>query len=183
MEQVRSNGEQKELRDEIVDLGTRYGIVTPYTSYLALEPNAQVQNITALPINGRRTSGAGQVAANSSAPSPAALKAEARATTGVAGVQQSKRAREQQEAERFDKDTLSSAVRTVGGKTFYLRDGVWTDAEFKLEARLPEISIRFSSDDYFALLKQKPRLAGFFALGEQVLVVFEEKVYRVTAGQ
>src|SRR6185436_16559412 len=38
MEQVRTNGEQKELRDEIVDLGTRYGIVTPYTSYLALEP-------------------------------------------------------------------------------------------------------------------------------------------------
>src|SRR5690242_3051456 len=42
MEQVRSNGEQKELRDEIVDLGTRYGIVTPYTSYLALEPNNAV---------------------------------------------------------------------------------------------------------------------------------------------
>ncbi|HKQ51598.1 MAG TPA: VIT and VWA domain-containing protein, partial [Pyrinomonadaceae bacterium] len=39
MEQIRTNGEQKELRDEIVDLGTRYGIVTPYTSYLALEPN------------------------------------------------------------------------------------------------------------------------------------------------
>jgi len=40
MEQIRSNGEQQELRDEIVDLGTRYGIVTPYTSYLALEPGA-----------------------------------------------------------------------------------------------------------------------------------------------
>src|SRR4029078_7968879 len=38
MEQIRTNGEQKELRDEIVDLGTRYGIVTPCTSYLALEP-------------------------------------------------------------------------------------------------------------------------------------------------
>ncbi len=37
MEQVRTNGENQELRDEIVDLGTRYGIVTPYTSYLALE--------------------------------------------------------------------------------------------------------------------------------------------------
>ena len=45
MEQVRSNGEQAELRDEIVDLGTRYGIVTPYTSYLALEPNAAPQSI------------------------------------------------------------------------------------------------------------------------------------------
>ena len=36
------NGEQRELRDEIVDLGTRYGIVTPYTSYLALEPDEAV---------------------------------------------------------------------------------------------------------------------------------------------
>jgi len=183
MEQVRSNGEQKELRDEIVDLGTRYGIVTPYTSYLALEPNAQVQNITALPPSGRRTSGTGQVAANSPAPPTAALRAEAaRITTGRAGVQQSKRAREQQEAERFDEDTLSSGVRTVGGKTFYLREGVWTDAEFRLEARLPESTIRFSSDNYFALLKQNPRLAAFFALGERVLVVFEGRVYRVIAG-
>ncbi|MGI9164936.1 MAG: vWA domain-containing protein [Pyrinomonadaceae bacterium] len=183
MEQVRSNGEQKELRDEIVDLGTRYGIVTPYTSYLALEPNAQVQNITALPPSGRRTSGTGQVAANSPAPPTAALRAEAaRITTGRAGVQQSKRAREQQEAERFDEDTLSSGVRTVGGKTFYQREGVWTDAEFRLEARLPESTIRFSSDNYFALLKQNPRLAAFFALGERVLVVFEGRVYRVIAG-
>src|SRR5688500_9294684 len=45
MEQVRTNGEQKELRDEIVDLGTRYGIVTPCTSYLALEDNRQSTNL------------------------------------------------------------------------------------------------------------------------------------------
>jgi hypothetical protein len=99
----------------------------------------------------------------------------------MAGVQQSKRSREQQEAERFDRDSLSSAVRTVSGKTFYLREGVWTDAEFKPEARLPETTMRFASDNYFALLKQKPRLADFFALGEQIVVVFEGRVYRVTA--
>ncbi|MBA2527637.1 MAG: hypothetical protein H0V18_17925 [Pyrinomonadaceae bacterium] len=107
--------------------------------------------------------------------------ADARATTGIAGVQQSKRSREQQEAERFDRDSLSSAVRTVGDKTFYLREGVWTDAEFKQEARLPETTMKFGSDDYFALLKQKPRLADFFALGERIVVVFEGKVYRITA--
>ena len=181
MEQVRTNGEQKELRDEIVDLGTRYGIVTPYTSYLALEPNAQPQEVT-------RISGVANVVGGvrrpspSSAPPPSPMKAaDARATTGVAGVQQSKRAREQQEAERFDRDSLSSAVRTVGGKTFYLREGVWTDAEFKPEARLPETAMKFGSDEYFALLKQKPRLADFFALGERIIVVFEGKVYRITA--
>ena len=163
-----------------MDLGTRYGIVTPYTSYLALEPNAPAKNITS-PQTSRRGSVAGGLASNSPAPPPAALKAEARAATGRAGVLQSKRAREQQEAERFDKDSLSDEVRTVGGKTFYLREGVWTDADFKLEARLPETSVRFSSDEYFALLKHKPRLADFFALGERVVVVFEGRVYRVLA--
>ena len=83
----------------------------------------------------------------------------------------------------IEKDKLSSAVKTVGGKTFYLRDDVWTDAEFKAEARLPETSLSFGSDEYFALLKQKPALAQFFALGERVVVVFEGRVYRVTTAK
>jgi hypothetical protein len=91
--------------------------------------------------------------------------------------------RQLREADRIDKDALSSAVRTVGGKTFYLRDSIWIDAEFKAEARLPETTIKFGSDEYFVLLKQKRRLAEFFALGERVIVVFEGRVYRVTAGQ
>lgn len=177
MEQVRTNGEQQELRDEIVDLGTRYGIVTPYTSYLALEPGAVVRDVTALPMNNRGLSGS-QV----NAPPPMMPKAaDARATTGAVAVQQSKRAREQQEVVRVDKDSLSSAVKTAGGKTFYLREGVWTDSEFKVGTNLPETVLKFGSDDYFALLRQKPRLAEFFSLGERVVVVFEGRIYRVTA--
>ncbi|HEX6039194.1 VIT and VWA domain-containing protein [Longimicrobium sp.] len=41
MEQIRSHGENRELVQEVTDLGTRFGIVTPYTSFLALEPGAQ----------------------------------------------------------------------------------------------------------------------------------------------
>ncbi|MEP6568486.1 MAG: VIT and VWA domain-containing protein [Acidobacteriota bacterium] len=173
MEQVRTNGEQQELRDEIVDLGTRYGIVTPYTSYLALEPGAVADDVTGLPLNGR---GNGQVFAN--APSPAKV-ADARATTGAAAVQQSKRAREQQEVMRIDKDAPSAAVKNIGGKTFYLREGVWTDAEFKPGASLPETVVKFGSDEYFALLKQKPQLATFFSLGERVIVILDGRIYRV----
>jgi Ca-activated chloride channel family protein len=177
MEQIRSNGEQLELRDEIVDLGTRYGIVTPYTSYLALEPGAVALDGANTPMNNRGFS-AGQVFSN--AP-PAAQPADARVTTGQAAVQQSKRARAQQEMIRVEKDSLSSAIKTAGGKTFYLREGVWTDSEFKAGATLPETAVKFGSDGYFALLKQKPRLAEFFSLGEQVVVVFEGRIYRVNA--
>jgi len=178
MEQVRTNGEQQELRDEVVDLGTRYGIVTPYTSYLALEPGAGVrpQDVTGLPMNNRGF-GNGQVFQNAPAAAPKA--ADARATTGAVAVQQSKRAREQQEVMRVEKDTPSYAIRIAGGKTFYLREGVWIDSEFKPDTKLPETAVKFGSDDYFALLKQKPRLAEFFSLGERVVVVFEGRIYRV----
>jgi Ca-activated chloride channel family protein len=180
MEQVRSNGEQQELRDEIVDLGTRYGIVTPYTSYLALEPGATVtRDVTNLPMNNRGTRG-GQVFAN--APPPAPKVADARATTGAIAVQQSKRAREQQDAMRVETELDSPAIRNAGGKTFYLRDGVWTDSEFKADAKLPVTEVKFGSDEYFALLKQKPRLSQYFSLGERVVVVFDGRIYRVNAG-
>ena len=78
---------------------------------------------------------------------------------------QSKRARAQQDAERVDKDE-SNAIRIAGGKTFYLRDGVWTDADFKAGTTLPETAVKFGSDEYFALLKQKSRLAASSRWGE-----------------
>ncbi len=196
MEQVRSNGEQKELRDEIVDLGTRYGIVTPYTSYLALESNSDAASpvtssnnnfvlggeissrpSSSLPVNGRAAGGAGKMPP----PAPKDAKEVAKATTGEFAVQQSKRAREQQDVVRVESETPQESVRKVGDKTFYLRAGVWTDSEFKQDARLPETTLVFGSDEYFALLKREPQLARYFALGERVLVVFKDKAYRVGA--
>jgi Ca-activated chloride channel family protein len=37
LEEIRLHGEKAELKDEIVSLGKKYGIVTPYTSYLVVE--------------------------------------------------------------------------------------------------------------------------------------------------
>jgi Ca-activated chloride channel family protein len=179
MEQVRSNGEQKELRDEIVDLGTRYGIVTPYTSYLALEDGAVSQNkfLVGQPINGRQNRE--KVFGGLSAPSASAPKVEAQ--TGADAVALSKMQREQQDVIRVDEAPPSNAVRRVAGKTFYLIDGVWTDSEFKAEAKLPETVVVFGSDEYFALLKQNSNLGNYFSLGERVLVVLDNRVYRVNA--
>jgi Ca-activated chloride channel family protein len=173
MEQIRLNGEQRELRDEIVDLGTRYGIVTPYTSYLALEQDAV--NIT-----GVRRDNRGFLSGRAPAAAPKA--ADMSATTGQAAVTLSKQARAQQEVARMETETASSLVKNVGGKTFYLRDEVWTDSEFKPGMTLPVTVIKFGSDEYFTLLKQKRQLGDFFSLGEKVIVVFEGRIYKVIAG-
>jgi len=191
MEQVRTNGEQKELRDEIVDLGTRYGIVTPYTSYLALEDNAVSRGFTNGPINGRadslnllRNKAPASQPTMAQSVGGAVAPADAptlNATTGVVAVEQSKRARDQQQAEKLKEEARKDAVRRVEGKTFYLIDDVWTDSEFKTDAKLPETVVKFASDEYFALLKQNPKLGSYFSLAERVLVVFEGRVYRVNA--
>jgi Ca-activated chloride channel family protein len=176
MEQIRTNGEQKELRDEVVDLGTRYGIVTPYTSYLALEN--EVSTITNITPGAGQPAPSRQVRTLNRAPAPKA--ADATAVTGALAVQESKRMRDQQQAEKL-KEEDSSVIRRAGGKTFYLRNDVWTDAEFSADGRLPETVLTFGSEEFFAILKQKPSLASYFSLGERVIVVFEGRVYRVNA--
>jgi Ca-activated chloride channel family protein len=181
MEQVRTNGEQKELRDEIVDLGTRYGIVTPYTSYLAVEESERKQLSVLRPGIG----GGSRVFGRSSNATPPPKAASAPATVAVTGetaIVESKRARELQDlASLKDNADRTESLRRVAGKTFYLINGVWTDSEFKAESQLPETTVKFGSEEYFALLKQYPKLGSYLALGERVVVVFEGRVYRVNA--
>ncbi|HWF90532.1 MAG TPA: VIT and VWA domain-containing protein [Pyrinomonadaceae bacterium] len=179
MEQIRSNGEQKELRDEIVDLGTRYGIVTPYTSYLALEDSAVSLHVVPGQPQVRRAGNGGFANLGTLTPSGSAPKVAAQ--TGADAVQLSKMQREQQEVVRVNEEPPSKAVRRVEAKTFYLVDGVWTDSEFKPEAKLPETAVVFGSDEYFALVKQNEKLASYFSLGERVIVVLDGRVYRVDA--
>jgi Ca-activated chloride channel homolog len=182
MEQIRTNGEQQELRDEVVDLGTRYGIVTPYTSYLALEDRETSLNAAPADITrpGAQTGGGfGALNAPKARGTRDSVSNVVTVTSGEEAVRESKRVRQQMEIGVARADDAKDAIRRSGGKTFYLKDAVWIDSEFKPEAKLPETVLTFGSDAYFDLLKQKPKLAEYFSLGQQVLVVFEGRVYRV----
>jgi Ca-activated chloride channel family protein len=185
LEQIRINGVQKELRDEIVELGTRYGIVTPYTSYLATENNFRVDTT-------RTTVGGGIVRDGfnkpmAKRPQPTSNQSvvtvedeeSLRSDSGQGAVKTSKETKRKKDADKIEKQT-SSAVRNVGSKTFYLDENeVWVDSELKPEAKLPEVKLTFASAEYFDLLKREKDLGQYFALGEQVIVVFKGKVYRV----
>jgi Ca-activated chloride channel family protein len=175
LEQIRLNGENAELVEEIVTLGTRHGIVTPYTSYLALEGDVA-----------RRFSAAEERAAAPGGirtPRPSKEKkatppTRSGAVSGEAAVADSKQAarlRDAEKAERLETDT----VKTVLGKTFFLRDGVWTDSEFDETRGLPVIETTFGEDEYFALIGKTPKLSDYFAIGVQVVVVVDGTVYRV----
>ncbi len=202
MEQVRSHGENRELRDEIVDLGTRFGIVTPYTSYLALEPGAQqgardfsgVGRPGGVAQDATRREAPRDRRGNMSPPPPSApppppppvmaAPADVQAQTGRVAVEQSQASRTMQEALSLESVMVTGRGQTmqhVGDKTFYLRDGVWTDAEIKADTRLPETAVTFGSEEFFALTRRIPALARYFALGEQVAVIHDGRIYRIRA--
>jgi Ca-activated chloride channel family protein len=173
VEQIRSNGDNKELRDEIVDLGTRYGIVTPYTSYLATDGSERSMGF-----------GSGNSPRDRKSMSNSPAPAKVMAQSGADAVTLSKKVREQQEnnfiLDGEDEAIKTGAVKKVGIKTFYLENGVWIDSEFKETAGLPEVKVKFAADNYFDLVAKEKELAQFFSLGEQVVVVWKGKIYRVT---
>ncbi len=180
VEQMRNNGENKELRDEIVDLGTRYGIVTPYTSYLATDGSFQMDGSGSGNGNGNGlvppTSMAGIARQKSVNLSPAS-----RPVSGEQAVTDSLRAQEKKDMRSLadDEAQTSRAVRKVDLKTFYLLGEVWTDGEFDPKAGFSETKVTFGSDEYFDLVSQTPELAKYLSLGEQVVIVWKGKVYRI----
>lgn len=104
------------------------------------------------------------------------------ASAGQSAVEYSKDKEALRRAEKVSAgggDSSQSQMRQAAGKTFYLREGVWTDSEFKAEDKLPVVTVKFASDEYFNLIKQEPKLADCFALDKRVVVVWKGKVYRI----
>ena len=176
LEQIRSNGETKETRDEVVDLGTRYGLVTPYTSYLATD--GSMANV----------SGADVDEFSRRAPAAKAMREKSGAGAVRLSAQQNTMQQNTQIVVRDSKDDKEEQIiirnnaqnQFVANKNFINQSDVWVDADYSDTAQLIEVNIKFASEEYFKLLQKERGLAPFFALGEQVVVVWKGKVYRIT---
>lgn len=155
LEEVRMHGESKELVDEVRSLGLKFGIVTPYTSFLVTEKEKQTI-VAASPLAqeamaARKVSGAGAVKA----------------------AQVSRHFKDQEQAAQ----TISERIRYKDDKTFYLKDGFWVDSLY--EEGSPVVEIRFNSDEYFVLLGEKPGLAKYLSVAEYLIVTFKGKAYKI----
>ena len=178
LDEIRSNGEDDELKDEIVRLSKKYGIITPYTSFLVL-PDEEAERV---PIARRaehrraaldrfsqglkRERGRSAVTASemlarmkSSAATPQAVVAAA-PTGGVSGKGQT--------------DVL---VKYVGAKSFFFKKGYWVDSQYEQEMKT--LKVVFGSEEYFRLLSQEPDLGKYFALGKKLIVCFKGTCYKV----
>jgi Ca-activated chloride channel family protein len=178
LDEIRSNGENKELKDEIIHLSKRYGIITPYTSFLVL-PDTEVEGRSGVAQDQIRresfdrssmglkmSKGKDAVAASKtmsemkmiqSAPEAPTIPAEARSKPGAYPE--------------------GAAVKYVDNKTFFYKNGFWTDSEY--EPEMKTIQISYGSEEYFSLLTQKAGIGKYLALGKKVILCYEGKCYKV----
>lgn len=150
LDQIRLNGEDPELVEEIVSLSKRYGLITPYTSFLIVEDEA--------------------------VPPPNTFDALTRDQVGEGAVKVSEEVHDYSKAETAN-EVQSTEIRYVGNKTFFLRDGFWLDSI--VQKGEPTVDYTYGSDRYFSLIASNPQLGRYLALGKNVIVRYEGTTYRI----
>jgi len=165
LQQIRLNGADREIIDEIVRLSIRYGIVTPYTSYLVTEP-------TILGVEEQERIVTEELQKfNDLAQLP---------TYGRAAVEQAEGQNSLANAETVPvaPQGVQTKVRTIDTRTFINSGGIWIDTRYDPQQMEP-IAVEFLSEQYFSLARTNPGLAQAFALGPEVIVLSGDKVYKI----
>ncbi|GAB4573647.1 MAG: VIT domain-containing protein [Anaerolineae bacterium] len=176
LDQIRLQGENPELVDSVVRLSIRYGIITPYTSFLIQEDDIFTQTGRNMIMEEAE---AGMDMAFSQSAGAAAVDA-AEAIGGARSAQAPMAMPTAIQTKAGEMVTTREVIRQVRDKTFVLRDGVWIDTAYDPE-QMTQVDVPFLSDEYFALVANDPVLGDYFALGREVIVVVEGTAYRVTA--
>ena len=165
--QIRLHGESDEVIEEIIELSVRYGIITPYTSFL-VDETADV-----LTEQGRETVVEKEVEKVIQATPAPAYGAEAVDRAAEEGTMRDA---------NVAGDTGSTQVKAVGDKTFVWHEDAWIDTTFDAD-KMTASRVGFGSDDYFELLAARPEWGRYFALGRRVIVVLDGTAYEVVEGE
>lgn len=182
LEEIRLRGESEELKTEIVSLARKYGIITPYTSYLIIEDEQQqvVRRDMNIPTTTERP-----VMFKATEEKSVAKKEydDMRTTSGSGSTRSGNELRNMNNAESvadanqgYNRVVTQSNVaagkasnlnfRNASGRAFYYDGNAWNEAEpAKTNAKKV---IKFGSTEYFTLLQTMPEAKDILALGRNV---------------
>ena len=200
LNQIRLNGEKQELVDTIVRLSIRYGIITPYTSYLIQENDIRAQGgegggpVPGTPVPlmpppmQPRTAGGGAANGNQPATSSSGASAvdEAQKSNAQAGADTVMAAPTASAPQISPKDkqpskgtgSANEPIKQVNDRTFILRGGIWTDTLYTSD-KMKLVPVIFLSDDYFKLLDAHPEIKDYLAIGDHVVIVIGDTAYEI----
>jgi len=203
LDEIDLKGKNEELVKELVELATRHGVVTPYTSFLADE-NAPIGAVTANVERAARrlealaqTQGFGGVVqrdfrgqfhrAQQAAPAPAAPSADAlrplaEAAQAFKEAGKSLGAGMAMDADRAVDEVQQAAqnIRQIGNRTFYRRQNQWIDSTLTEQQQQNVQRIKQFSREYFDLANRYGRtMAQYLVFDEPVMVNLGGQAYLI----
>jgi Ca-activated chloride channel family protein len=208
LDELDLKGKNDELVRELVELATRHGILTPYTSFMADEnvklhdfaSNARVAHERLLSLSEaegqagvgqREFKGSLQNALQAPSSNYGGLSAgSAKAADDLAKLDMSRMggaafgAPGQPKNYAADaKKELASAsqnIRNVGNRTFYQRGGQWVDSQVTKDQEANVKRVKQFSDEYFELARQNGKtISQYLVFDEPVLLNLNDQAYLI----
>jgi len=202
LDDIDLHGQNEEMVKELVELSTKHGILTPYTSFLADDgtnlrtPMANVRRAGEQLLQLRDESGqAGFVGraernrlqAAAQAPAPSATTAPAGPGLGTGGGMVNGKAAQTYGGAFYrdlakDADVAAKNLVNVGNRAFYQRqtDRRWVDPTVTEAMEQKAIRVTQFSDEYFALASRHGRrLSQYMVFDDPVLVNVDGQAYLI----
>ncbi|QDS97846.1 VIT domain-containing protein [Adhaeretor mobilis] len=203
IDQIDLHGKNQELIDELVALATQYGILTPYTSFLADE-SSDVRDLSRLQAQADEQLAeldtvAGEYGVNQRAAKNAFKRAKAASGGGgygggafggggsyggeMAPAETEKLSASGGRGTTFydakeGRQKLANNVFSLGRKTFFRRADRWVDSTVTEEEEKKAEAIERFSPEYFALAKRLgKRATPYLAIEDAVVVKLDGKTY------
>jgi Ca-activated chloride channel family protein len=206
LEQIRLNGSNPELVESVTVLAKKYGIITPYTSYLIVEDEVVAARQNNVRIEDQllrsRSQNAPQVFESNEFEEEVESIAGSGSTKRKSGKAPVRASQEQQllnKASNLDdaalgsgqerlnyvdrhgqQQNMASDIVNVQGRAFYRNNNQWLDANIALSNNSQQKTnrVQFNSAAYFKLL-QNQEAVPFLALGRNVRFELNSKVYEI----
>ncbi len=185
MDQIRLHGSKQELKDEVVRLSKKYGIMTELTSWLVLEDTAArparapvaLRESLRLGERGRAVAKGGRGFKAVSGADSVRMSQQIRSFK-QAGAAQAAPAEANELRVPLRDSRGRQVMRNVGAKTFYREGERWVDSAYTAaETKLPTVKLTLYSSEYFELTRKHVDVAKYLAIGPRVVVVIDGKAY------
>ncbi len=178
LDNIRLNGESEELIEEIIYLSRKYGIITPYTSYLILED--ELENIRTDRIHREQMLVPDATADMLNYSYDEYNYSEIRKKDGKEAVMSSRSIQEMsdsynisQQKNQYDKQSYFDETVFISGRTFYKSGKFWIDSSISEKNKTDIRRVEFGSKAYMKLLDLDEEIVRILSLGRNIRFLYK----------
>ena len=196
LDEIDLKGRNEELVKELVQLSTRHGVLTPYTSFIADENGprnlAEMEGRASESLSLLQSTSGEQAFRQRDAKAklgqatqamPSARPLASNRAGGASRAYESAGPTDWSNADfgiKYDKEEAAERIQSAGRRTFYQRGKRWVDGSLTKEQEAKAIAVKRYSKEYFELVKQADNEEGkYLAIDGPLLVEIKGQAYAI----